>query len=226
MMRDLLVPYGFLYCAATIYKYMSKLGLRAVVRRKKPEYKRGNAHKTFPNLLNQNFDVDDPNEIWCTDFTYLFLQNGNKRYNCTILDLYDRSVVSSITDLEMTSDLAIRTLRKALADNPSALRKGVILHSDQGSQFTSKKFTETCEELGIKQSMSHAGCPYDNAPMERYFNTLKNELTKLYSYSSGAGLEEAVSDFAYTWYNHGRPHSYNHWLTPMQKRRKSLRDCG
>ena len=67
--------------------------------------------------------------------------------------------------------------------------------------------------------MSRAGCPYDNAPMERYFNTLKNELIYHYTYSTDDKLNEAISDFAYIWYNHVRPHSYNDGLTPMQKRK-------
>jgi len=92
------------------------------------------------------------------------------RYNCTIIDLYERSVVTSITGRHITSDLAIRTLQKAL-DLQSTINDGLILHSDQGVQYTSKAFTEFCESVNVTQSMSKAGCPYDNAPMERYFNT-------------------------------------------------------
>ena len=77
-----------------------------------------------------------------------------------------------------TSNLAIRTLQKALESQPP-IKGGLILHSDQGSQFTSKAFVEFCESVNVTQSMSKAGYPYDNAPMERYFNTLKNECTNL-----------------------------------------------
>ena len=74
-----------------------------------------------------------------------------------------------------TADLAIRTVKKALESQP-AIKGKLILHSDQGSQYTSKEFTDFCTKAGITQSMSKAGYPYDNAPMERYYNTLKNEL--------------------------------------------------
>ena len=94
---------------------------------------------------------------WCTDFTYLFLENHEVRYNCTIIDLHDRSVVASITDRHITSDLAIRTLKKALESQP-VLKGELILHSDQGSQFTSKAFVEFCESVHVTQSMSKAGC--------------------------------------------------------------------
>lgn len=80
-------------------------------------------------------------EEWCTDFTYLFLNNREVRYNCTIIELYDRSVIASITDSHITSDLAIRTLQKALASQ-TQIKGELILHSDQGTQFTSKAFVE------------------------------------------------------------------------------------
>ena len=151
-----------------MHKYLNKeLKLFSIVRAKKLNYKKGKPHKIFENLLNQNFYVAEPNKIWCTDFTYLKLTDGNFRYNCSILDLYDRSIVSSITAREMTSELAIKALEKALR-KVKKIRNKIILHSDQGSQYSSKKFVEYCKKNMIQQSMSRAGCPYDNAPMERY----------------------------------------------------------
>ena len=168
----------------TAHKYLNKeLKLFSIVRPKKPNYKKGKPHKIFENLLKQDFYAEEPNKIWCTDFTYLKLTDGSFRYNCSILDLYDRSIVSSITAKEMTSDLAIKTLEKALR-KVIKIRNKIILHSDQGSQYSSKKFVEYCEKNMIQQSMSRAGCPYDNAPMERYFNTLKNELINHYYYKT------------------------------------------
>ena len=70
------------------------------------------------------------------------------------------------------------------------------MHSDQGSQFTFKEFTEFCESVGITQSMSKAGYPYDNAPMEHYFNTLKNELIYLHDYLAEDDLYASVDEFA------------------------------
>jgi len=76
-------------------KYMKELGLRSIVRKKKPNYVKGNANKVLPNLLNQNFKADLPNKLWGTDFTYLPQKDGTTCYNCTIIDLYDRSVVAT-----------------------------------------------------------------------------------------------------------------------------------
>lgn len=204
----------------TVHKYMNKeLKLYSVVRRKKPNYEKGNPHKVFENLINRDFSADKINQKWCTDFTYLFLTDGSKRYNCSILDLHDRSIVASITDKNITSDLAIRTLKKALETQPK-IAENLILHSDQGSQYTSNDFIEFCKSAGIIQSMSRAGSPYDNAPMERYYNTLKNDCINLHYYHTDIELNAAIEEFAYVWYNHVRPHTYNDYLTPFEARNK------
>ncbi len=217
-MRVYLERSGYVYSATTIHKYMnSELGLRSVVRPRKPGISPGEPHKVFENKLKQDFTAEKPNQKWCTDFTYLFLKNGDVRYNCTIIDLYDRSVVASITDRHITSSLAIRTLKKALDSQP-AIKDGLILHSDQGSQYTSKAFVAFCESVHVTQSMSKAGYPYDNAPMERYFNTMKNECTNLYEFRTEEQLYQVVEEFAYVTYNHVRPHSYNGYRTPYQAR--------
>ena len=134
-----------------------------------------------------------------------------------MIGLYGRSVVASITDWHIASDLAVRALQKAL-DAQHPVKDGLILHSAQGSQYTSKAFIEFCESVHVSQSMSKAGYPYDNAPMERYFNTLKNECTRLYEFRTDEELYQTVEEFAYVTYNHVRPHSYNGYRTPYEAR--------
>lgn len=217
-MRVFLARKGIKLSKTTVHKYMNRcLKLKSVCRRKKPSYKKGNPHKIFPNLLEQNFHAEKPNEIWCTDFTYLSLSNGAQRFNCTIIDLYDRSVVASVTDRHITSGLAVATLEKAIASQ-RRFPKDLILHSDQGTQYTSLQFIQYCQEHGITQSMSRAGCPYDNAPMERYYNSLKDELIDRYYFRTEADLYRAVSEYAYDWYNQVRPHAYNNYMTPFEVR--------
>lgn len=220
-MRIFLARKSITLSKTTVHKYMNKeLGLTSIVKRKKPGYVKVHAHKIFPNLLNQNFTSEKANRVWCTDFTYLFLTDGRKRYNCSIIDIYDRSIVASLNGREITSELAITTLKKAIASQVK-LTAGLILHSDQGSQYTSEAFTEYCQSVNITQSMSKAGCPYDNAPMERYFNTLKNELIYHHHYYNDDQLNGATNDFAYVWYNHVRPHTFNNGLTPFEARYRS-----
>ena len=88
----------------TIHNYMNKeLGLHSITRRKRPNYKKGKTHRIFENKIRQNFTDAKINQKWCTDFTYLYLKNGEKCYNC-------KSVIASLTDRKITSDLAIQTM--------------------------------------------------------------------------------------------------------------------
>ena len=218
-MHAYLLRRGYNISRITVHKYMNtELQLFSIVRKRKPDYEYGAPHKVFENKLHQDFKAESINQKWCTDFTCLFLTNGSKRYNCTIIDLYDRSVIASITDKHITAELAKRTLQKAIDSQPGLDPSCLILHSDQGSQYTSKEFTEYCESVGITQSMSKAGYPYDNAPMERYFNTLKNELINHHYYHSEKELYTSIEEFAYVHYNHERPHSYNNYKTPFEAR--------
>lgn len=200
----------------TVLKYMNELNIRSVVLRKKPRYHKGECYKKFDNLLKQDFDSTRPNEKWCTDFTYLYLSDGAKRYNCSILDLYDKSVVATLNSIHIDTALAIDTLKLALSRNK--VSDSLILHSDQGSQYTSRAFTEFCEEHGINQSMSKAGCPYDNSCMESFYGTFKSEFIWNHQFSTDEILNRKTEEYIYGYYNHIRPHSSNGYLTPFEKR--------
>ena len=218
-MTVLLKNKGISISKTTCHKYMNtELGLFSVTRRHKLGYRKGAAHKVFENLFKQNFTGPLSDKIWCTDFTYIPLSDSRMRYNCTILDLYDRSVIASVHGRNITAELGKKALEAAISQHPWVLKNGVILHSDQGSQYTSKEFTDYCSDHNITQSMSRAGCPYDNAPMERYFNTLKSELIYQHSYTCEDKLFADIDDYVLLWYNSVRPHSFNNGLTPWQKR--------
>ena len=112
--------------------------------------------------------------------------------------------------------MAIQTLQIALDRNP--VKGKIILHSDQGSQYTSRAFTEFCEGKGIRQSMSKAGCPYDNSPMESFYGTFKSEFIRQNRFETDQELNESTLDYVYGYYNHIRPHSSNGYMTPFEKR--------
>ena len=144
-------------------------------------------------MLNQDFTAIRPNEKWCTDFTYLHLSDGAKRYNCSIIDLYDKSVLATLNSKRIDAELAIQTLQIALDRN--SVKGKIILHSDQGSQYTSRAFTEFCEGKGIRQSMSKAGCPYDNSPMESFYGTFKAEFIRQNRFETDHELNESTLDY-------------------------------
>ncbi len=178
-----------------------------------------NPHKVFDNRLQQDFTADETESKMVHGF-YLSVPCRTMRCGITARSwiLHDRSVIASITDRNITSDLADPDAPKKALESQPSIKDGVILHSDQGSQYTSKAFTEFCESVNVTQSMSKAGYPYDNAPMERYFNTLKNECTNLYEFTTEETLYQKVEEFAYVDYNHVRPHSYNGYRTPYEAR--------
>ena len=106
MMRVYLLRAKISLSHATILKYMQELGIQSTVKPKKPAYKKGDCYKKFVNNLNREFHAEKPNEKWCTDFTYIRLSNGKMRYNCSILDLYDRSIVASVNGESINTKLA------------------------------------------------------------------------------------------------------------------------
>ena len=116
----------------------------------------------------------------------------------------------------ISAELAVETLRSAVRVQKP--KRGLIIHSDQGSQFSSKEFGDFCKDFGIQQSMSRAGCLYDNAPMERYYNTLKNEYSNLFSFKTKNEMDQEINQFTYEWYNKERPHTYNNGLPPARAR--------
>ena len=118
--------------------------------------------------------------------------------------------LSKLTDAR----LAIDTLGEALGRTGG--KRGILLHSNQGCQYTPAEFREYCGEKGMLQSMSRAGCPYDNAPMERFFNTLKTERVYQKYYQTEAALYQDILSFSYGWYNNVRPHTYNGGLPPAK----------
>jgi len=114
---------------------MRELKIRSTVTPKRPAYKKGDCYKKFENHLNSDFHAEKLNEKWCTDFTYIILEDGRKRYNCSMIDLYDRFVVVTLNSSHIDAALAIQTLEVALNRNKHP--KNLLLHSDQESQYTS-----------------------------------------------------------------------------------------
>ena len=130
------------------------------------------AENVKPNLVNRKFKTKGLNQIWCTDITYLIW--GNKRaYLSTIIDLYDRHVVAYQISKFNNIPLVLNTLNKALEIEKDV--HGLIIHSDQGFQYTSFEYKAVCASKGISISMSRKGTPIDDSPMESWHGILKKE---------------------------------------------------
>ena len=159
---------------STVYRVMKENGLVKRKRRPKGITKGDPLAQKSENLLLRNFHADMPNTIWLTDVTQVPCLDG-KLYVAPIMDCFDGKIVGLAMANHMKKELCIAALDAACkAENAT----GMILHSDRGSQFTSAAFRAKLQQYGIRQSMSGAGCCYDNARMESFFATLKKE--KLY----------------------------------------------
>ena len=148
------------------------------------------------------------NLVFHTEFTFT-----SQHYRRNIPIRYYNFLFSLNSDY-INTDLAINTLKIALKKENYPK---VILHSDQGVQFTSWDFVNFCKDNNVTQSMSKAGCPYDNAPMERFYNTFKSNFYNVTSFSYVEMMDELTMNYI-NWYNYVRPHSYNDYLTPMEAR--------
>lgn len=177
----------------------------------------GQGHAMVANALQRQFTVSAPNQVWCGDITYIWV-GSQWAYLAVVLDLYARTVIGWTVSRSADSALTIKALTMAyhLRGQP----KGVMFHSDQGSQYSSLAFQQQLWRQRFTQSMSRRGNCWDNAPMERLFRSYKHEWMPKYGY---ANLDEANRDIGYyllNYYNQQRPHSYNAGLPPSEAEKR------
>lgn len=200
-----------------ILRIMRKLDMLSQIRRRRPytHYKRDSFR--YNNLLNRQFHQDKPNRFWVTDITYIPI-SGRMLYMCAVLDLCGRAVLAWRIGDDMTSSLVTDTVKDALIREKVA--GGLALHSDQGSQYTSKAYFDLSQEYHFSPSMSSPGCPYDNAAMENFFGTLKSECLHRTHCSSKADVVQIVSEYVH-FYNYERI-NLKDGLTPVEIRSKTV----
>lgn len=175
-----------------------------------------NSKHNYPvaeNLVNQNFTVSKPNQVWVADITYIPTGEG-WLYLATIEDLFQRKIVGWSMDSTMTSQLVVNALRQAVwRYRPSA---GLIHHSDRGSQYASHKYQQALKDYGIIASMSRKGNCYDNACMESFFGTLKRELIYGNRFRKRAEARQAIFEYIEVFYNRIRLHSALGYMSPEE----------
>lgn len=176
------------------------------------------------NILNQNFKVEEKNKKWTTDITYIWTKEGWS-YLCCILDLWNKKIIAYEYGMEMTTQLVKRALIKAYEREKP--QKGLIIHSDQGSQFTSKEYVETIEKLNMVRSMSRRGNCYDNSPIESFHATIKKEMIYLEKTLSMEEMRVKIFDYIEGFYNRERRHSSLGNLSPskFELSRKPKENC-
>lgn len=165
------------------------------------------------NILKQQFNPKMPNTVWVCDFTYM-RACGRFFYLCVILDLFSRKVIAYKLSSKIDTQLAIDTVNMAVRERGKS--DGIIFHTDRGCQFTASAFRRHLDSLGMIQSFSAKGHPYDNAVMECFFKYLKKEETNRRTYSSFEELKLSLFEYIVGFYNSYRPHSHNNGLAPNQ----------
>ena len=153
-----------------------------------------------PNLLNRNFNANRLNQKWSTDITYI-IYNGKRAYLSSIMDLYTRNIIAYKISYKIDNKLVMDTLKEAIHKQKDV--HGVILHSDQGFQYTSNEYKAICESNGIIISMSHKGSPVDNSPIESFHSNLKRETLRSYNITSLKEYIQLVKDWI-SFYNNNR----------------------
>jgi putative transposase len=157
-------------------------------------------YHAYPNILNRDFSTTAPNQKWVTDVTYVWTHSG-WAYLSTIKDLYDNFIVAYRFGKENSVALVQKTLRQA--KQKEKVTDGLILHSDQGQQYTSQAYFVLTQEYNITPSMSRRGNCWDNAPMENFFGHLKEEALRQYQTLSFEEAQQIIDDYI-CFYNYER----------------------
>jgi putative transposase len=195
-------------------RLMRENGLRA---RQKRRFKRTtDSHHAWPiapNLLDQDFSAEAPNQKWGSDISYIWTREG-WLYLAVVIDLFARRVVGWAAADRLHRELALAALRMALVMRRPA--PGLIHHSDRGSQFCSTGYQAELRKHGILISMSGKGNCYDNAMVETFFKTLKSELVWLTVFETRHEAEQAIGRYINDFYNPVRRHSALGFTSPAK----------
>ena len=197
-----------------ITRLMQLSGLQCKIKRKFKVTTDSN-HKLYiaPNLLQRQFYVDSPNRVWAGDITYIPTKNGFL-YLATVMDLYSRKIVGWSMNTSLKTSLVNDALTMAIWSRKP--RKGLIWHSDRGSQYCAKSHRAILQDHKIIQSMSRKGDCWDNATSESFFSTLKREMPQMGNFVDQKQAKAAIFEYIEVFYNRIRAHSTIGYLAPAE----------
>lgn len=194
----------------TVGKYMKEMGIRA--QWSKPwiaTTRDSDFSNELHNILDQQFNPDRPNAVWCTDITYIWTFDGFV-YLTSIMDLYSRKIIAWTITTSMEVSCVIETINKAKSRRNTDLP--LILHSDRGSQYVSTAYREATERYQL--SYSHKGYPYDNACIESFHSLIKREWLNRFKIQDADHAHRLVFEYIETFYNTVRIHSHCDFMSP------------
>lgn len=196
-----------------VHRIMKMAGIRSQRGYKRhPGFKGGGISHVAPNTLDRQFDADEPNKVWVTDFTYIRTYEG-WLYLTVVIDLFSRQVVGWSMKHNPRADLVIDALLMAIWRRRPTQR--VLIHSDQGVQYTCRDWRSFLEDHNLEASMSRRGNCHDNAVAESFFSLLKTERIKRKIYKTRNGARADAFNYIELYYNPNRRHGNNGGLSPL-----------
>lgn len=205
-----------------VARLMRAEGLRGVCRRKwVTTTVRDPEARPAPDLVERRFSAEGPNQLWVADITYIPTCAGFL-YLAVVLDAFSRRIVGWAMAEHLRTELVLSALNMALGQRRP---RGVVHHSDQGTQYTSIEFGLRCKEAKIRPSMGSVGDAYDNAMCESFFATLECELLDRRRFATKAEARMAVFEFIEGWYNPTRRHSGLGRISPIEFERRHSMLC-
>jgi putative transposase len=196
-----------------VERIMRKYEIQAIRGYKKPWYQFKKPSVVAPNHVRQQFSVEQPNCIWVTDITYIRTHQG-WLYLAAVMDLYSRKVIGWSMKSTLAKEIVLDALLMAIWRRKP--EREVIIHSDQGSQFSSDEWQRFCLTHQLKPSMSRRGNCYDNAAIESFFSSLKKEKIRKHIYKTRNEAKADIFDYIEVFYNRARRHQYLGNVSPEQ----------
>jgi transposase InsO family protein len=221
-LQEDLAAHGVKVGICRIRRIREKLGIRCKqVKKFKATTDSNHTLPVAENVLNRKFEVDAPNRAWVSDITYIATDEG-WLYCAAHKDLFNGEIVGYALGSRITKDLVVRSLYKAVATKrPSA---GLIHHSDRGSQYCAHDYIKLLERFNIRVSMSRRGNCWDNAPMESFWGTLKNELIYHQRYATREQAIKEITEYIEVFYNRQRRQARLGYLSPAAYEQKFYRE--
>ncbi|AXU98054.1 IS3 family transposase (plasmid) [Erwinia persicina] len=196
-----------------VWRLMKRVGIKAQVGYRSPRARKGEASIVSPNRLQRQFNPDAPDERWETDITYIRTHEG-WLYLAVVVDLFSRKIIGWSMQSRMTKDIVLNALLMAVwRRNP---QKQVLVHSDQGSQYTSHEWQSFLKSHGLEGSMSRRGNCHDNAVAESFFQLLKRERIKKKIYGTREEARSDIFDYIEMFYNSKRRHGSSDQMSPTE----------
>ena len=197
-----------------VLRLMRVAGIQAIRGyKRRPVFAKGAVHHAAPNTLNRAFSVERPDQFWVTDFTYIRTYEG-WLYLTVVIDLFSRKVIGWTMKSSPKSDLVVDALLMAVWRRRP--KQKVLIHSDQGVQYTSKDWRDFLSEHNLEASMSRKGNCHDNAVAESFFSLLKKDRIKRTIYKTRDDARGAIFDYIECFYNPKRRHGTNGGLSPNE----------